>query len=194
MAVDLGTRLFWGLVVLLLGSTLFFARGAAEQLAQAQAAEVTLKTGDLVSVKQIVDGDSLVVEDANGASVGVRILGIKAFDTKPEREPATRFGREAVKTLEELTRGERVRVLLHSSGKDRYGRTLASLFVGDEDLGLSLVKRGLALTYTVYPLPTTPLYLAAQEDAQAAERGLWSDPDVSARALQLSREWSRGAE
>lgn len=192
--MDWGTRIFWSLVALLLGASLFFYRGAAAQLAMEKAAEVSLKTGDLVKVTQIVDGDSVVVTDANGANVGVRILGIKTFDTKPERDAATRFGREAVAALQEMTKDEPVRVLLHSSEKDRHGRTLATLFVGDEDIGLSLVKKGLALTYTVYPLPTTPIYLSAQEDAQAAERGLWADAEVAARATQLSREWSRGTE
>ena len=86
-----------------------------------------------------------------------------------------------------------MRVLIHSQSKDRHGRTLATLFVGDEDLGLSLIRRGLALAYTVYPVPTMQLYLDAQEDAEAAERGLWSDTDVAARARQMSKEWRRAA-
>lgn len=193
-AVDRGTRVFWGLVVVLSGATLFYARGASEQLASAKAAEISLKTGDLVKVTQVVDGDSVVVADASGANVGVRILGIKTFGAKADRDAATRFGRDAVAAIEEMTKEEPVRVLVHSTEKDKHGRTLATLYVGDEDIGLVLVKRGLALTYTAYPVPQTQIYLEAQADAQAAERGLWGDEAVAARAVQLSREWSRGAE
>lgn len=192
--MDWGTRVFWALFAALLGASVFFARGAAEQRALEKAAEITLKTGDLVKVTQVIDGDSVVVADATGANVGVRILGIKTFNTKPERDAATRFGREAVAAVEELTKDEPVRVLVHSTEKDKHGRTLATLYVADEDLGLALVRRGLALTYTAYPVPQTPIYLDAQADAQAAERGLWGDREVATRALQLSREWSRGAE
>ncbi|MBK7578981.1 MAG: thermonuclease family protein [Myxococcales bacterium] len=192
--MDFGTRLFWAIVAILLGTSAFFARGAAIERAAVRVSEGSLKTGDLVRVTQVVDGDSVVVADPTGATVTVRILGIKAFPPKPERDPAARFGRDAVAAIERAVRDEPVRVLLHGPEKDRHGRTLAELFVGDEDLGLMLVKQGLALTYTVYPLPSTPLYLSAQEDAQAAERGLWGDKEVATRAEVLSREWGRGAE
>lgn len=171
---------------------MFFARGAASQRALAKAAEATLETGDLVKITQVVDGDSVVAENAGGDKVGVRLLGVKALSPNPERDAAARFGRDAAAALEKMVRDEPVRVLIHSQTKDRHGRTLATLFVGDEDIGLSLIRRGLALTYTVYPVPTMQIYLEAQEDAEAAERGLWSDAEVAARARQMSREW-RGA-
>lgn len=192
--MDWGTRIFWGLVTVLLGATLVFYKGAAELRAQERAAEVVLKTGDLVRVAEIVDGDSLVVTDANGAKVGVRVLGIKTFNTKPERDAATRFGREAVAAVQELTKDEPVRVLVHTTEKDKNGRTLATLFVADEDLGLTLIKRGLALNYTAYPVPQTPMYQAAQEEAKSAKKGLWADAEVAARAVQMAREWSRGSQ
>jgi micrococcal nuclease len=191
--VDWGTRIFWSLVAVLLGASLFFAQGAEAQRSLAKAAEATLETGDLVKVIQVVDGDSLVAENEGGAKVGIRILGIKALARTPERDPAARFGRDAVAAVEKLVKEEPVRVLVHSQGKDRHGRTLATLFVGDEDVGLALVKQGLALAYTVYPVPTMQLYLDAQDDAQAAERGLWADAEIATRARQMSREWSRAA-
>ncbi len=191
--MDWGTRVFWGLLAVLLGASVFFARGAASQRALAKAAEATLENGDLVKITQVVDGDSVVAENEGGDKVGIRLLGVKSLSPNPERDAAARFGRDAVAQLEKLVKDEPVRVLIHSQSKDRHGRTLATLFVGDEDLGLSLIRRGLALAYTVYPVPTMQLYLDAQEDAEAAERGLWSDTDVAARARQMSKEWRRAA-
>ena len=58
--MDWGTRIFWSLVAVLLGASVFFAQGAEAQRSLAKAAEATLETGDLVKVIQVVDGDSLV--------------------------------------------------------------------------------------------------------------------------------------
>ena len=44
-----------------------------------------------------------------------------------------------------LADGQALRVLLNNPPRDRHGRTLANLYVGDDDLGLTLVSRGHAL-------------------------------------------------
>ncbi|WP_438025869.1 hypothetical protein [Sorangium sp. So ce233] len=48
------------------------------------------------------------------------------------------------------------------------------------------------LAYTAYPFPALPMYLQAQEQARAERAGLWSNPEVVARADALLAEW-RGA-
>jgi endonuclease YncB( thermonuclease family) len=82
-----------------------------------------------------------------------------------------------------------VRVLLHSTPKDRYGRTIETLYVDDQDIGLRLIKEGLAMVYTVYPFPGMSLYLQEQELARAGRRGLWANSEATSRALALIREW-----
>ena len=64
--MDWGTRVFWGLLAVLLGASVFFARGAASQRALAKAAEATLENGDLVKITQVVDGDSVVFFNFRG--------------------------------------------------------------------------------------------------------------------------------
>jgi micrococcal nuclease len=104
---------------------------------------------------------------------------------------AARFGKAAIESIENSARAESIRVMLHSVPQDRHGRAIATLFVGDQDLGLSLVKQGLALVYTIHPFASMPHYLTEQESARAKGTGLWADPDVSRRAKLLSREWRR---
>jgi len=82
-------------------------------------------------------------------------------------------------------------VLLNIPPKDDRGRTLATFFSGDQDVGLQMVSEGLVLVYTVYPFPAMTLYLNAQEQARTANRGLWADKDTRARAEGLMREWQR---
>jgi endonuclease YncB( thermonuclease family) len=65
--------------------------------------------------------------------------------------------------------------------EDRYGRALARCKARGTDLGESLVRAGLAVAYTKYldyrngePRPYKAGALAAEEQARAAKRGLWS--------------------
>jgi micrococcal nuclease len=62
---------------------------------------------------------------------------------------------------------------------DRYGRTVAILYVDGIDAGLELLRQGLCWVYTKY-LPEADAdiqasYQAAETDARAQRRGLWSD-------------------
>ncbi|MEZ4370433.1 MAG: thermonuclease family protein [Polyangiaceae bacterium] len=191
--MDRGTRSFWLLVVALLAASVGFGFGAEGRRRQVQTSEASLATGDVVGLSEVVDGDSLVVEKA-GQLVAVRLIGIKAFDPKNDPGEASRFGRQAVSELTRLLQDKPIRVLLHDPPTDAHGRTLAELFVDDQDVALDMVKRGLVLVYTVYPFGSMSMYLQEQAKAKADRVGLWSDPSMARRAELLSREWSRQSE
>jgi endonuclease YncB( thermonuclease family) len=189
--VDRGTRIFWALITVLLGSALYFGSNAEARRRAVQKTTGAVATGDVVQLERVIDGDSVVVRNSAGESVAVRILGIKTFEPKPERDPAARFGKAAMEEIERVAREQPIRVMLHSTPEDKHGRAIATLFVGDKDVGLALVKKGLALVYTTYPFPSMPLYLTEQETAQAKQQGLWADPEMARRAELLAREWQR---
>jgi micrococcal nuclease len=126
--------------------------------------------------------------------VVVRLLGIKSFPVQPERDPVARFGKAAVDELRRMTENQPLRVLLHDPPKDRHGRTLAELFVGQSDVGLELVKRGHALVYTVHPFPSMPLYQEEQEEARAERRGLWANDHAVRQADLMIAQWGRATE
>lgn len=192
--MDRGTQVFWALIIALLGASTYFGFGVQEQMRSMQTPEASLETGALVHLDRVIDGDTVVVKTNAGDSVVVRILGIKSFESSPPKAASARFGAQAVDALRQLGGSGPIRVLLASPAKDRHGRTLATLVVGGEDLGLSLVKRGLSLVYTPYPFPAMSLYLEAQAAARFDKRGLWGDAGVAERAEALSREWQGQAE
>jgi micrococcal nuclease len=192
--VDRGTRAFWLLIVALLGASAFFSWNVTAQRALAKKAEATLATGDVVQVERVVDGDSVVVTTPSGDAVGLRLLGIKAFETSPARDPAARWGNDAIDALTRATADRPLRVALGPTPKDKSGRYLATLYADDEDLALMLVKRGLALTYTVYPFPLQSEYLREQAGARAGRTGFWGDAVVVQRADLLVQQWRRSAE
>lgn len=180
---------FWSIAALLFGASLWFGFGAAAQRSALTQAQAALQTGDLVTLGKIVDGDTVQVrKDGQDAGL-IRLLGIKSFATRVEKDVAAEFGRAAEEELRRLSENRSLRVLLHTTPKDRFGRTLATLYADEQDLGLELVRRGLALVYSVYPFPAISLYAQEQSRARIERRGLWAHPEATARAEALLAEW-----
>ena len=122
-------------------------------------------TGQVVGVH---DGDTLTLRVAGNQPVKVRLAGMDAPELK---QP---YGQQAKQALSALVFGKSARV--ESSGPDKYGRTLGTVFVGTVNVNAELVKRGAAWVYRAYPFP--PELEALEAQAQAAKRGLWAlQPD-----------------
>ena len=190
-ALERATLFFWALVATLLGASAFYGSEVWRfQAANAQR-DVVLASGDVVTLKTVIDGDTLVVSKDGAGLATVRLLGIKAFEAKQAKDDVAVHGRAAEEALRRLAADQPLRVLLNTPPKDKHGRTLASLYVGADDLGLALVARGHALAYSVYPFAQMQAYLQAQNAARAQRLGLWADPAVVERAEGLIREWAR---
>jgi len=188
--VDRGTKVFWALIAALLGASLFFGVNVERRRRLIHPA-AELHDGDLVTVTRVVDGDTLVVTTESNASATVELLGIETFDATRRFDDAARFGSLATDELRRLAQGQSVRVMLHGPPRDKRGAHLAHLYVGETDIGLELVKQGLALTYSVYPFPSMSLYAEDQAEARAQRRGLWADDKVAKRAGLLELQWRR---
>ena len=118
-------------------------------------------TGKVVAVH---DGDTItVLQDSN--QIKVRLAEIDA----PELKQA--FGQRARQALGEKVQGQTVRV--ESTGKDRYGRVLGTVFLGTESVNLWLVRNGWAWRYDRYS--KSDILRAAQDEAKKERKGLWAD-------------------
>lgn len=161
----------------LLGA-LLFVLPAAE-------AACELETGAQARAVEIVDGDTLVLD--NGRQV--RFTGIQA-----PKLPLGRAGFEAWPlaevaraTLSDLARGARVTLRHGGRRADRHGRILAHLFVTDADgrevwLQHEMLRLGLARVYTFRDNRACAAeLLAAERDARQAARGIWADPFYAIR-------------
>jgi len=193
-AVDRGARFFWTLVVGLGAASGYFATGVQAQRAEAKQTVASIETGDVVQLVRVIDGDTITVKDDTGLEAQVRLLGIKTFEQIPERDPVARFGKGAVESLEQKTKDAPLRVLLNTPPQDRHGRYLATLYVGDSDLGLVLVQQGLAMVYTVYPFPSMGYYIQEQTKARTDRRGIWGDDVAARRADALAQDWRKQSE
>jgi endonuclease YncB( thermonuclease family) len=99
------------------------------------------------TVMRVLDGDSFVAAMA-GEERRVRLAGVRAARAGDAR--CTRLAGEAAQALRQaLASGP---VLIEPRGKDEYGRTLATVFVGGKDVSEGLVRAGF-VTSTAAALP-----------------------------------------
>lgn len=185
------TALFWGFIIILFGSSIFFGIGASVQQREIQGRDGKIENGAIVSLVRVIDGDTVLVAQEGQNPAHVRILGIKSFDAKIEKDIVSPYGKAAFGSLEQTLGSKPIRIMLQNGAKDRFGRYIATLYVDDHDVGLKMIQDGLVIAYTVYPFPAMSMYLQAQETARSAKRGLWANNDAVQRATALINEWQR---
>jgi micrococcal nuclease len=137
---------------------LFLALGALALAAPASADE-------LARVKQVYDGDTVLLEDGRR----IRYLGINA----PEfREP---FYLKAKRFNESLVQGRDIRLEFDVERTDTYDRLLAYVYAGDQMVNADLVRQGLAHAFFVGPgRKHNALFLRLQNEARQRRLGIWS--------------------
>ena len=123
----------------------------------------TLK-GRVVSV---ADGDTITILGDENSQYKIRLNAIDA----PEKSQA--FGQKSKQQLSNYVFGKDVTVKWKS--KDKYGRVLGTVFVGNTDINLQMVRDGFAHHYKRFD--SSPAYAAAEAEARQKRRGLWSDPN-----------------
>jgi len=119
----------------------------------------------------VSDGDTFKVLATGRELLQIRVAWIDC----PELEQA--FGYRAKQATSELVFGKEVELRPHTI--DRYGRTVAMVLVDGRDVGLELIKEGLAWVYDHYLPEASPeiqaQYPAAENAARDSRLGLWVD-------------------
>jgi micrococcal nuclease len=192
--MDRSSAFFWGAIVVLFSCTAFYSVSVHQEMKKIRGKDAKIESGSIADLVKVLDGDAVIVAQEGQLPANVRLLGIKSFDAKIEKDVTTPYAQAAIDALNRLLTNRPIRIMLHTTPRDRSGRFIASLYVDDQDVALRLVKEGLVLVYTVYPFPAMSLYLEQQELARAGRRGLWANTEVSNRALALMREWRRQTE
>jgi len=115
----------------------------------------------------VTDGDTIDVMD-QGRAVRLRLYGIDC----PEKSQA--FGTKAKQFTADLCFGRTVR--WERKDVDRYGRSVALVWVGEDLVNEKLVAAGMAWTYTRYCKPPwLRRFTDVQKIARDGKRGLWAD-------------------
>lgn len=129
----------------------------------------TPSPGDPARVINVVDGDTIVVI-VNGIEERVRYIGVDS----PERGVC--YEDEATAANESLVGGKTITLEADvENDRDTFGRLLRYVHVDGVFVNEELVRLGVAEATTRYPERTyRDVLLAAEADAKAAGRGLWS--------------------
>jgi len=130
-----------------------------------------VERGQWVQVAKIFDGDTFQTR----SGMKVRLLGINTPEVRHGTEPGEAMGREATAALQRLISGKTVRLTLDRERTDRYGRTLAQVWLRDGRWvnGL-LVAQGFAHVYTFAPnIRWADKLLQEEHQAIAEGLGIW---------------------
>ena len=115
-------------------------------------------------VKDVIDGDTFTLTDGRK----VRLIGINA----PEKDQP--FYEKAKEKLKSLIAGHSINLSYDVEKKDKYGRELAYVYLGDTFVNLELVKSGVAVIETIPPnVSHADEFVAAAKYARANCLGIW---------------------
>ncbi len=137
-------------------------------------------------VEQVVDGDTLIIED----NIRVRLLGIDA----PEIEKC--FGEQSKKQLSSKVLGREILLEKDQTAKDNYDRLLRYVILRNENpevddvlVNKEMIREGFAKSLYVKP---SRRYLSqlqsAEREAEKESLGMWGECDYEVKSTNNERE------
>ena len=128
----------------------------------------------------VINGDTIEIRDQR-----IRLHGIDAPESSQwctdEAGATIRCGQQAALALDSLLNGSTVRCEVVDT--DRYGRAVATCYVGEININAWLVRQGWALAYRKYSTD----YVADEQQAQVQGRGIWQYDFEEPWAYRASR-------
>lgn len=140
-------------------------------------------TTETVSVRHVYDGDTVQLRDGRR----VRLLNIDTPELGRDGRPDQPYARAARDELRQLVQGAVLQLSQEQRKRDRYGRTLAHLYLPDgRNLAEVLLRRGLGFRASVASdLARTGCARRAEQQARTDRLALWArSPWRAASELQ----------
>ena len=123
---------------------------------------------------RVVDGDTLLLDEDER----IRLIGVDTPESVDPRRPVEHFGKEAAAFTRRLAAGRRIRLNFDHERQDRYGRTLAYVYLEDGTfLNAEIIRQGYGHAYTRFPFRYSEEFRAYEREAREQRRGLWASPD-----------------
>jgi micrococcal nuclease len=124
-------------------------------------------------IRRVVDGDTLLLENR----ARIRLIGVNAPESVKPDHPVEAWGPEASEFTRQFVARGQVRLEFDRERVDRFGRYLAYVYVDDQLLNEALIAAGLARMepHFSYAPSMKRRFREAQQQAQRARRGIWSD-------------------
>ena len=136
----------------------------------------SINENELYQVTQVQDGDTFKVKIGRHIET-VRMLGIDTPETVDPRKPVQCYGKEASEKTKSLLTGQQVYLKLNPNReeKDKYGRYLAYVFLGNTFVNELLLREGHAREYTFgTPYQHQKEFRDIEKEEKKAAKGLWA--------------------
>ncbi|MCD5382782.1 thermonuclease family protein [Candidatus Gracilibacteria bacterium] len=130
-----------------------------------------------MSIKKFVDGDTFWVDDGSEKGLKIRLIGVNTPETVHPQKPVEYYGKEASNYVKKVLMNKKVRLEFDVSKQDRYGRTLAYVFLNDGTfLNADLIENGYGQVMTVPPnVKYSEEFLELERKARENNIGLWKE-------------------
>ena len=155
-------------------------------------ADAEIQAAYMVTVVDVVDGDTVDVRYRNGAEERVRLLGVDTPEVRGETSPGEfdgvpdsdsgrtwlrEWGGRGSAFAERTVGGEEVRILVdaRSDVRGSYGRLLAYVYHDGDHLNRMLLEEGYARMYDA-PFSKREAFADYEAEARSAGVGVWSSP------------------
>jgi len=122
-------------------------------------------------VERAVDGDTILLVGGER----VRLLGVNTPETTSPNKPPEPFGPEASAFTSQHVQGRQIRLEFDVERFDKYGRTLAYVYIDELFLNEALIAEGLGRAQLQYPYRSDMKRRFAEAERSAKEhgRGIW---------------------
>ena len=129
-------------------------------------------TAEKALVARVIDGDTIQLADGRK----VRLIGVDTPETVHPQKEVEYYGKEASDFTKSMLEGKEVYLEYDIQPTDKYGRTLAYIWLSDGTLfNELLVLKGFAQVATFPPnVKYVERFTAAQKQAIEANAGLWA--------------------
>ncbi len=134
---------------------------------------------ETVTVAEVTDGDTIKLTDGRR----VRYIGMNTPERgQPYYEQATKINRQLVEAKE-------VQLEFDVETFDKYGRTLAYVWVDGVMANFEIISKGFANAFTVPPnVRYEEQFRQAEREAREAGRGLWARSPVALKIVHIEAD------
>ncbi|MDQ0885928.1 micrococcal nuclease [Paenibacillus sp. V4I9] len=148
---------------------------------QAKPTTTPESTNKLISAKilKVVDGDTMKVSFNEGGKVKeetIRLLLVDTPESVDPEKPVQPFALDASKYAKDTLSDKDVKLEIDVSERDKYGRLLCYLYIGDKMFNEMLLENGYARVAYVYPpnVKYVDKFREIQKTAQQKGVNIWS--------------------
>lgn len=130
-------------------------------------------------VVRVVDGDTMKVSFTEGGKAKeetIRLLLVDTPESVDPEKPVQPFALDASNYAKTMLTGKDVQLELDVSERDKYGRLLCYLYIGDKMFNELLLENGYARVAYIYPpnVKYVDQFRAIQKTAQQKAVNIWS--------------------